>query len=658
MNSLNPQSPAGGPPTDTGLLQVLQRLPDGLFIVDRTGKITFFNDTASAILGLKPDLALGMDCSSVFRSSACSGACPLRIPLPQEQETCSRELVAMLPDGKGIPLISTFIPVRDASGKPEGGVEVFFDISDRKRLEDDLLRSESQYRRIFEGSKDMILIMSREGKILDVNLAGVDLLGYADKAELISLPSVEKIYDNPRHWEVFQKQILREGFVKDFEAGFRKRDGTRIHCLLSGTAARDRHGEIAGFESIAKDITARMDAIRSFRKRHWELWLLSSVAFAMNRTQDLDEILMTALSKALQVLNLESGGIFLIDPERRAFSLRARQRLGRAGGEKDLRIELHDSTLEQGLLEKGLSLEPEPIFPPFRARLAQAEGAGPGELTCFLITARGKARGFLAFEVPPHRDITTGEDFHLIGSLGNFLGGAIENALLQETIRRHREELKGLTARLFHSQEEERKRIARELHDEAGQALTGIRFALETIEKGLPATVPVKGLIADVKRQISQTHLEMRRISYRLHPALLTDLGLEPALDAYLSGISRHSGLEVDFNMVGFEERVGPEVETVLYRLSQEALTNTLKHARAQRFRLSIVKGYPKIIFLAEDDGIGFAYREFERPNNALGLLSMRERAAMLGGSFSIRTAPGKGTRIRIEIPVGEAPHG
>jgi signal transduction histidine kinase len=107
--------------------------------------------------------------------------------------------------------------------------------------------------------------------------------------------------------------------------------------------------------------------------------------------------------------------------------------------------------------------------------------------------------------------------------------------------------------------------------------------------------------------------------------------------------------------MVGFEERLTPEIESVLYRLSQEALTNTLKHADAGRFKLSIIKGYPHIIFLAEDDGNGFDTDARGGNNEALGLLSMRERAAMLGGSFTLRSAPGGGTRIRIEIPVQEA---
>ncbi|HDZ90466.1 MAG TPA: sensor histidine kinase, partial [Deltaproteobacteria bacterium] len=305
------------------------------------------------------------------------------------------------------------------------------------------------------------------------------------------------------------------------------------------------------------------------------------------------------------------------------------------------------------------TLDPEPIFPPFKAALKHGDSDRSMELTCFLITAKNRASGFLAFVVPPERDLTTGQDYHLLGSLGNFLGGAIENARLLQAVRENREDLKRLTARLFHSQEEERRRIARELHDEAGQALTGIGFTLETIEKGLAAgDRGVSRLISEAKKQINRTYQEVRRMSYSLHPALLTDLGLEPALESYLSSVSRSTGLDIDFRMVGFEDRVDPGIETVLYRLSQEALTNTLRHARAEHFRLSIIKGFPKIIFLAEDDGVGFVTGQFDQPRHGLGLLSMKERAAMLGGDFSLRSSPREGTRIRIEIPVTEESHG
>jgi signal transduction histidine kinase len=209
---------------------------------------------------------------------------------------------------------------------------------------------------------------------------------------------------------------------------------------------------------------------------------------------------------------------------------------------------------------------------------------------------------------------------------------------------------------LFHSQEEDRKRIARELHDEAGQALTGINYTLETIIKSMPAELAsVQMQILDVKKQVNHTYGELRRMSHRLHPALLSDLGLEPALESFLSDISKYSGLKIDFRMVGFEKRIDAETETVIYRIAKEVVTNTLKHSEAIHFKLSIVKSYPHIIFLAEDDGIGFDTSK-DNYRDALGLLGMRERVSLMGGSFLIRSSSAEGTRIRIEIPVKELP--
>jgi len=459
------------------------------------------------------------------------------------------------------------------------------------------------------------------------------------------------------HWQVFKKQIDRDGFVKDFEAGFKRKDGTRMHCLLSGNAVRTENDEIIGYEGIVKDITARMDAIKSLQKHHRELSLLNAVALAMNATQDLDDILMTALNNVLEVLNLSSGGIFLIDHEKSTFSLRVQQGLFERMRTNTYQVHLHDQALMKSLFKKDLSLEPKPSFPPFAVSLKGFEPGGSVQLICFLITAKEKASGFLALYFPSNKDLTE-QDLHLLGSLGNFLGGAVENSRLLMTIHKHREELKGLTARLFQSQELERRRIARELHDEAGQALTGINFTLETIGKDLSAeSDSTKRLFDDVKKQINRTYQDIRRLSYSLHPALLSDLGLEPALDSYVTGIAKHSEMHIDFKMVGFKKRLDPEIETVLYRLSQEALTNTLKHSGAKHFRLSIIKSYPHIIFAAEDDGVGFDSSELNKHQDTLGLLSMRERASMLGGSFSMQASKGKGTHIRIKIPLHESRH-
>jgi len=244
----------------------------------------------------------------------------------------------------------------------------------------------------------------------------------------------------------------------------------------------------------------------------------------------------------------------------------------------------------------------------------------------------------------------------LMGSLGNFLGGAIENTQLMDMIRRHRQELRQLTEKLFQSQEEERRRIARELHDESGQSLTAVKLALERLRQNIfSEEIDLEKEISDVNKMVMRTASEIRRLSYHLHPTLLIDLGLEPALKLYFKEISAHSGIIIEFNMVGFNHRLKTDLETVLYRFSQEALTNVLKHSRGKNFRLSIIRSFPKIIFVAEDDGIGFDSSIIGKDKQSLGLLGMRERTSLLGGNFNLISRVGKGTRIRIEIPIEEA---
>jgi signal transduction histidine kinase len=224
-----------------------------------------------------------------------------------------------------------------------------------------------------------------------------------------------------------------------------------------------------------------------------------------------------------------------------------------------------------------------------------------------------------------------------------------------ETIRRHRQDLKRLTEKLFASQEEERRRIARELHDEAGQSLTGVKLALERLEENVDGSNPeIRKELGNICAMIRRTSTEIRRLSYHLHPTLLSDLGLEPALNLYFKEIREHANLNIEFHIVGFDQRLSTDIETVLYRFCQETLTNTLKYAGAGNFRLSIIKSYPCIIFVAEDDGRGFDPGIIEKDKRRLGLLGMRERAHLFGGSFQLRSKLGEGTRIRIEIPYAE----
>jgi len=639
--------------TTRDLLNILDNLPYGLFITNKDQKIIYYNAAAEYISGVPIVEAMGKSCFEVFRSDICNSNCTINQINHNGGLMRSREFDIKRPDGNKVPVFCTTSLVPSRDGSANHIAYVFRDIADRRRLESDLRLVENRYQRIFEDSKDMIFVIDCQGMIKDANQACLDVLEYLSKPELMSL-SVEQLFFNPMHWNVFRKQIDRYGSIRDFEAGFRKKCGTVIHCLMSGNAVRNDLGEIIGYEAVAKDITARMHGLQVLQRQNRKLYLLHSIAVAMNISQDLNDILAMALAKLLNVLGLKSGGIFLIDHANRNFVLRVQEGLLYKVGSDKCHVLLYDVDLMRSLLKGKVSLKPQRTFPAFKATLVGADCWRSLEVVCFLITRKEEATGFIALEIPADKKLDE-DDQRILGALGNFLGSAIENSLLLQTLQQHREELQRLTACLFQTQEDERRRIARELHDEAGQALTGINFNLETIIKSIPDGLEnLKDQILEIKKQINRTYQEMRRMSHRLHPAILSELGLEPALESYLSDVANYSGLDIDFRMIGFEKRLDNETETVLYRIAQEVVTNTLKHSGAEYFRLSIIKSYPRIIFLAEDDGVGFDVNTLDKRHNALGLLGIRERVAQLGGAFAIRSSHDDGTKIRIEIPVKE----
>ena len=631
---------------------ILNNLSDAFMIMDANGRINYFNNVAARITGYASFEAKGMKCRDIFKTISCDTDCLINNGDITPKTNYKRELEITRKNGTKIPVECTRNILTDSDGLMFGVVEVFKKISQVKRLEDNLIYSEFKYRRLFESTKDMIFIISKEGVIIEVNQATVDLLDYKEKEELYLLGNIEHIFIDPIHWHVCKKHIDLNGFIQDFEVGFKKKDGTRLHGSLSANIFLDDNGNIVGYEGIAKDITARMDSFRRLYKHHQELVLLNTVSLTMNSSQNLKQVLNTALNEAMKLLNFSIGTIFLINHDQGEFELQTWKGLPEQVNKTLIKPIFHDTQLMEFFLGKNNRLTPKSIFPSFKITLETPDKNRPVILSCFLITEKGCPSGFMAFPLSETQDLSL-EDFNLLGSLGNFLGGSIANIKLIRTVQKHREELKHLTARLFQSQEIECKRIARELHDETGSALIGINFNLEAVEKIMPPDDPVmNNIINNIKKQINHTYQEMRRISHLLHPALLTDLGLEPALDSYLNQITQQSSLNIDFKMVGFTGRINPDIETVLYRFSQEALSNTIKYAKATFFKLSIIKGYPSIIFIAEDDGIGFDPDENNIKRPSLGLLSMRERTAIRGGKFFLRTEKGKGTRIRIEIPI------
>jgi len=639
---------------EESFVEILKRIPDGLFTTDHEWRITYFNPAAEKITGFAARDAVGMYCKDVFKNSVCETDCALKRASAEGCNIHNREYTITNIDGDHVPIICSTSVFYDQSGKIAGGLEIFKDITELKRLQEEISKREKKFRRIFEGSHDMIYTSNLQGSMLDVNQAGVDMLGYRSKADLLNMGSAKKMYRRTEDRLKFVELINREGFVKDYEVEFKQRDGSPIHVLISSRRYENTQTGDIEYEGIIKDITRRKQTEEEIRERNRELSILNSLAVALNDVTEIEQLLKFTLENVLNVLRLKRGAIFLIDAKATKAVLQAKSGLPNPSETRNDQVIFKDQLLQQHLLEADTYLAPMPTFPSFQVRYRARNGKRVPWLCCYLITFKGQGVGFFGLDIPKSR-VLSRHEIHLIGSLGNFLGGAIENTKLMATIRQHRKELSQLTEKLFQSQEEERRRIARELHDEAGQSLTAIKLSLDRLEENRSADEnALKDEIGEIRKMIKRTSSEIRRLSYHLHPTLLVDLGLEPALDLYFKEIENHSDLDIEFNMVGFDRRLEPDMETAIYRFSQEALTNVLKHSGAEIFVLSIIKSYPRIIFQAEDDGIGFDTNIVGLDRRSLGIIGMRERASLLGGTFQLRSLPGQGTRIRIEIPYSE----
>lgn len=636
---------------EESFVAILDRIPDGLFTFDRDWRINYFNPAAEKITGFYAEDAVGMYCDDVFKITGAGTGNALRQVINEGVDVHNQEYEIIDAGGRKIPVICSTSAFRNENGGVMGGLEIFKDITELKILQEEIVQREKKYRRIFEGSNDMIYTSTLEGSLLDVNQAGVDMMGYPNKAELLKIGQANKLYKNIKDRKKFIDLMNREGFVKDFEVDFRRFDGTPIHALVSSRRYENPETGAVEYEGIIKDITRRKQAEEIIQQRNTELSILNSIAMVLNFTMDLDHILEVTLERARKILSVKKGGIFLFGDDDNTPIMRVGFGLPDATQENPARLEFKDTMLMEYLVQKKIELEPEASFPPFQVSY-RAGGKPSLWLTCFLITSKRKAVGFLGFETLKGRVLSSQEN-HMLGSLGNLLGNAIENTKLMETIRQHRHELRQLTEKLFQSQEEERRRIARELHDEAGQSLTAVKLGLDRLEQKVPSeNLALQNDLKDIRKMLVRTSSEIRSLSYKLHPTLLVDLGLEPALKLYFNEIRDHSNLDIHFNMIGFDQRMNRDLETALYRFSQEALTNTLKHSGAETFKCKIIRSYPNLIFTAEDDGTGFDGKIDNREKRSLGLIGMRERALLLGGTFQLKGGPGEGVRIRIEIPM------
>ena len=239
----------------------------------------------------------------------------------------------------------------------------------------------------------------------------------------------------------------------------------------------------------------------------------------------------------------------------------------------------------------------------------------------------------------------------LIQSYANLAAVAIQNTWLFGEVQSSNKQLHALSQRLMKAQEEERLHLSREIHDESGQLLSALTVQLGILERDAGHLEFVDQKIADLKQSVNDIQDNLHRLAVNLRPASLDHLGLVTALKQYVEEFNRQYDLQVEFEAIGMRgKRLRQDIETALFRVVQESLTNVALHAQATRVDVVINIRNEHIIAIIEDDGVGFTPIS-PTIESHLGLFGMRERVEMLRGKLTIESSPGKGTAVKVEVP-------
>jgi len=376
------------------------------------------------------------------------------------------------------------------------------------------------------------------------------------------------------------------------------------------------------------------------------LGAINAVTAIVTASLELEQILNDALDKVLEVTGLEAGLIFLLDRQTQELSLAAYRGLSKETAAGVDRLKLGEGFCGRVAQSGEPMVVQDSSSDPRLTRLAVREEGLRGQIIAPL-RAKGEAQGVLAVATRESRQFLP-EEVELITAIGNQIGVAIENARLYENMRFY-------VRQITRAQEDERKRIARELHDETAQALIDLLHRLDELATSSELSEAVIARLEEFQDLIDEILQGVRRFSRDLRPSVLDDLGLLPALEWLMLSLREESGIKAELRVYGDRRRLPPEAELALFRIVQEALSNVRRHSQASQAVTTVEFGESRVKITVHDNGRGFelAGRTSDLATaGKLGLIGMHERARLLDGTLTVHSEPGKGSTITVDVPV------
>ena len=579
----------------------------------------------------------------------------LIIPVLSTGKAWSEDVEWMRPDGQLVVSHLLISPVQKSRGLISECIAFHADLTERKEFTRKIVETQRQYRSIVESSLDGIVVV-QEGGIVYANPSAVRLFGYASAKEMETLEFMKTVAPPSRPFISmgYEGRTLGEEVLRNHELRGLTKNGKMID--LEANAHVVEWNSCPAVQASFRDITERKMLEREQALWLWEQETLSDIDRKLVGVVDLEKIFAAILQQTLNLTRSHFAGVLLFDETHTALQWKAirgntLQHVLEFFSPNDTLISMLNNV--EPLVIHGTNTEAQ-------AKIFQVPVIGEEQLvsTAWMpLTVEDSNRGMLVVGYRHYHDFA-GREMRLLTSLAEKHSLAMVNAQLYADLLQREKELEILSGARVQAQEDERRRIAREIHDGLGQLLTAIKFNLEILEDTITVGQEERQRIDDMKGLLDNVMKEAREISYNLMPSVLEDFGLAPALQLLCEQFGSRSNVKVQYQTYSLNERFDPQLEIGLYRIVQESLNNVAKHAQATEISLQVIRHAGGLRLVIEDNGKGITIHPHivrMTGKGGMGLVGMRERAASFGGTFTLDSTPNNGTMIVVEIPLLKA---
>jgi PAS domain S-box-containing protein len=577
---------------------LFEEASDGIVIADKFGYIIDVNARACKITAYEPNELLKLKIKDIFFEEDLVNASMQFADLPEEKASLSERKIKTK---EGL-IIDVEV---SAKMLPDERFQAFVrDISDRKKMEAELKRSEVRFRALIENNDEAILLRDENFSITYSSPASQRILGYDDNEALEKDFDITIHLDDREKIQNAKKELLKKPGIT-IPVTFRKKHKAGHYIQLEGVMTNMLHNQnVNGIVSNFRDVTER-------KKFEDQQALFVSI---VNSSED--AIISKSLDGNITTWNKAAEKLF--------------------GYSSNEAIGKHVSML---IPSDRLNEEPE-----------ISEKIKKGESVEHFETERVKKDGsriFVSLTESPIKNI-----YGIIIGASKIARDITERKEAEEKLQTSYKKLRELASHLQNIREEERIQIARDIHDELGQQLTGLKMDFSWLIKKIAVednTIQEK--INEMTRLIDETIVSVRRISANLRPNILDDLGLVTALQWHSAEIEKRFDIKINFVSEFDVVEVPVATATGLFRIYQEALTNAVRHANARNVNSTLQMANNRIILQIQDDGKGMDI-DNDLKKKSFGLLGIKERAFIMGGEYELKSEPGKGTHLLVSVPV------